>query len=259
VDLEALGFFPALTQLVGDFGDQNNWQPGWRYVERKTHCPQPTNCPVPHHPGRLNNIGQHARASSVLVRLDLDAARGVAVSVRDDGQGFDPGQLSPVAEGAGHFGLRQMRERILDLGGTLDIRTRPAREQDYSSPCRRSPKRSTIPKTAEHRMPPIRILIADDTPDAPGLAPALRRAGGFSVVAEANNGAEAVALACTAQPDVILLDIVMPAWTACKPSARSCARPLRRIIALTMYRQEQYMLDAIRQAPAAICSDRGCR
>ena len=30
LDLEALGFFPALTQLVGDFGDQNQvvTQPG---------------------------------------------------------------------------------------------------------------------------------------------------------------------------------------------------------------------------------------
>ena len=70
----------------------------------------------------VNNIGQHARASSVLVRLAVDAAGGVAVSVRDNGGGFDPSQLGP-ADHAGHFGLRQMRERILDLGGTLDIRS----------------------------------------------------------------------------------------------------------------------------------------
>ena len=68
----------------------------------------------------LNNIGQHARASSVLVRLTVDAAGGVTVSLRDNGRGFDPSQLGPV-DHAGHFGLRQMRERILDLGGTLDI------------------------------------------------------------------------------------------------------------------------------------------
>ncbi len=52
----------------------------------------------------------------------MDAAGGVAVSVRDNGRGFDPSQLGP-ADHAGHFGLRQMRERILDLGGTLDIRS----------------------------------------------------------------------------------------------------------------------------------------
>jgi len=42
--------------------------------------------------------------------------------VRDNGCGFDPSRLSPITQ-AGHFGLRQMRERILDLGGTLDIRS----------------------------------------------------------------------------------------------------------------------------------------
>ena len=72
----------------------------------------------------LNNIGQHARASSVVVRLTVDARGGVAASVCDDGRGFDPQQLAPV-DREGHFGLRQMRERILDLGGTLDIRSAP--------------------------------------------------------------------------------------------------------------------------------------
>ena len=55
-----------------------------------------------------------------MVQLLVDPAGGVVVSVRDDGCGFDPGQLGPVDQ-AGHFGLRQIRERILDLGGTLDI------------------------------------------------------------------------------------------------------------------------------------------
>jgi len=123
VDLDALGFFPALTQLVGDLGDQN------QLVARlDVSGPQDALPPVYELPlfriiqESLNNIGQHAHASSALVRLQVDATGGVAVSVRDDGRGFDPSQLGP-ADQAGHFGLRQMRERILDLGGTLDIRS----------------------------------------------------------------------------------------------------------------------------------------
>ena len=123
VDLEALGFFPALTQLVGDFGDQN------QLVAQLDLSGPPDALPAVYElplfriiQEGLNNIGQHARASSALVRLAVDAAGGVAVLVRDNGRGFDPGQLGP-ADQAGHFGLRQMRERILDLGGTLDIRS----------------------------------------------------------------------------------------------------------------------------------------
>lgn len=123
VDLEALGFFPALTQLVGDFGDQN------QLVARLEVSGPPDTLPAVYElplfriiQEGLNNIGQHARASSVLVCFAVDAAGGVAVSLRDNGRGFDPGQLTPV-DHDGHFGLRQMRERILDLGGTLDIRS----------------------------------------------------------------------------------------------------------------------------------------
>jgi PAS domain S-box-containing protein len=123
VDLEALGFYPALAQLVGDFGDQNQLVAQLDLSGPQDALPALYELPLFRiiQEG-LNNIGQHARASSVLVRLAVDAAGGVTVSVRDDGRGFDPGQLSPVDQ-AGHFGLRQMRERILDLGGTLDIRS----------------------------------------------------------------------------------------------------------------------------------------
>jgi DNA-binding NarL/FixJ family response regulator len=97
-------------------------------------------------------------------------------------------------------------------------------------------------------MPSIRILIADDhTLVRQGLRQLCEGLGGFAVVAEAENGAQAVALARTAQPDVILVDIVMPGVDGVE-AIRQILRgaPAARIIALTMYRQEQYMLDAIR-------------
>ena len=97
-------------------------------------------------------------------------------------------------------------------------------------------------------MSPIRILIADDhTLVRQGLRQLCEGLGGFTVVAEARDGAQAVALARTTQPDVILMDIVMPDMDGVA-AIRQIMRetPAARIIALTMYRQEQYMLDAIR-------------
>ena len=97
-------------------------------------------------------------------------------------------------------------------------------------------------------MPQIRILIADDhTLVRQGLCQLCEGMGGFAVVAEAANGAQAQALARTTQPDVILMDIVMPDVDGVE-AIRQIMResPNARIIALTMYREEQYMLDAIR-------------
>jgi NarL family two-component system response regulator LiaR len=71
--------------------------------------------------------------------------------------------------------------------------------------------------------------------------------GGFMVVAEAESGSEAVALARTTRPDVILMDIVMSDTDGVKAIRQIVHEtPTARIIALTMYRQEHYMLDAIR-------------
>lgn len=97
-------------------------------------------------------------------------------------------------------------------------------------------------------MPPIRILIADDhTLVRQGLRQLCEGLGNFVVVAEAGNGAQAVALARTLRPDVILMDIVMPDMDGVVAIRQIIAEnPAGRIIALTMYRQEQYMLDAIR-------------
>jgi DNA-binding NarL/FixJ family response regulator len=99
-----------------------------------------------------------------------------------------------------------------------------------------------------HPMPRISILIADDhTLMRQGLRQLCEGMGKFTVVAEAEDGAQAVALARTTQPDMILMDIIMPGTDgveAIRQIMREC--PTIRIIALTMYRQEQYMLNAIR-------------
>ncbi len=123
LDLEALGFFPALAQLLADFGDQNQM-----VARLDLSGPQDRLPPVYELPlfrviqEGLNNISRHARATSTLVCLAVDAAGVVVVSIRDNGRGFDPSQLRPP-DRFGHFGLRQMRERIMDLAGTLDIRS----------------------------------------------------------------------------------------------------------------------------------------
>jgi signal transduction histidine kinase len=121
LDLETLGFLPALTQFVTNFGDQT------QLSARLDVCGHPSSLPVSYElplfriiQEGLNNVNRHAHASSVLVHLEIDVTGSVMVSVRDDGRGFCP-YLVGMPDRSGHFGLCQMRERIQDLGGTLDI------------------------------------------------------------------------------------------------------------------------------------------
>lgn len=57
----------------------------------------------------------------------------------------------------------------------------------------------------------VRVLLVDDAVDVRRLLrTALRFHGGFEVVGEASNGTDAVALAGTQRPDVVVLDLGLP-------------------------------------------------
>ena len=70
----------------------------------------------------LTNVRRHARAGRVRVTFSRDGDT-LKVSIRDDGEGFDPGR---IARGEWpQFGLRAMRERAEAAGGSLAIESQP--------------------------------------------------------------------------------------------------------------------------------------
>lgn len=79
----------------------------------------------------LTNVRRHAHASSVEVELG-EAEGGLFARIRDDGVGFDP-RAAP----SGHFGLREMSDRVHAAGGTIEVRSEPGRgtEIRLSVPC----------------------------------------------------------------------------------------------------------------------------
>jgi signal transduction histidine kinase len=70
----------------------------------------------------LTNVRKHARARSVRIGLSVSDGKAEAV-VQDDGDGFDASRLE--AAEASTFGLRFMRERAEEVGGTVEVRSLP--------------------------------------------------------------------------------------------------------------------------------------
>ena len=69
----------------------------------------------------LANIAKHARATRATLRIEV-RAHDVLFEVTDDGVGPPAGtDASRLAREPGHFGLRQMVERIEALGGCLEF------------------------------------------------------------------------------------------------------------------------------------------
>ena len=66
----------------------------------------------------LANVRKHAAASRVVVRLSYEPGL-VRLEVTDDGTGFDPAAVT------GGYGLRGMRARVDEVGGSVTVRSQP--------------------------------------------------------------------------------------------------------------------------------------
>jgi DNA-binding NarL/FixJ family response regulator len=97
---------------------------------------------------------------------------------------------------------------------------------------------------------PVRVLIADDQ--------ALLRASfrllvdltpGLTVVGEAGTGLQAVALARSEQPDVVLMDVRMPQMDGIEATRHICSSaqtPHTRVLVLTTFDADEYVYAALR-------------
>jgi len=106
--------------------------------------------------------------------------------------------------------------------------------------------------------PPIRIVIADDHALFRDGLRSLLEAGrppvspreppvGVEVVGEARNGAEAIALARSAHPDIVLMDLMMPGTSGLEATRAIAAElPDVRVVVLTASEDDADLFEAVK-------------
>lgn len=150
----------------------------------------------------LNNCREHAQASKVRVFVSAEGGH-VQMMIRDDGVGFQGareqgGRGARGQRGGGErgLGLRNMRARAAEVGGDLVI----------ESGSRGTTVRFSLTLPQER---PIRLLVVEDSEAfVAGLRTALERwAHEIEIAGVAASTQEALAMAQTLQPDIVLLDL----------------------------------------------------
>ncbi|MGW7076476.1 response regulator [Streptomyces sp. NPDC054866] len=92
----------------------------------------------------------------------------------------------------------------------------------------------------------IRVAVADDQELVrSGFSMILEAQPDIEVVAEAGDGAQAVAAVLRHAPDVILLDIRMPGMDGIEAARQVCAQSSCRVVMLTTFDLDEYVYEAL--------------
>ena len=209
----------------------------------------------------VTNIVRHAGASECSIEVSTEQDRTQLV-IADDGRG-DIRQ-----EGNG---LRGMRERVQELGGSLSLESSRGTRLHIELPQFR--ESLSFPQRSGAVSKQIRVVLAEDQAMVLGaLAALLEIEKDIAVVARARNGREAMTLVAEHKPDVLITDIEMPEMSGLTLAAEVHSRyPRVHIVILTTFARAGYLrraMDAgaqgymLKDRPAAELADcvrRVCR
>jgi CheY-like chemotaxis protein len=205
----------------------------------------------------LMNVAKHAQVGFARVAMKRDEHR-LRIEVRDEGAGFDVRvlQIHDQAQPP-KFGLFSIRERMKAFGGKLELVTAPGAGttavlvlplEEVVERCPDSlihdgaeARRAVLPPQLATATPLSNpkaltvILVDDHAMMRQGLRSVLEAHADIQIIGEASDGEEAVAMAHSLQPAVVVMDINMPRLNGIEATARIKAHyPGIRVIGLSV-------------------------
>ena len=226
----------------------------------------------------LINVSKHAGTTQASISVGIEGNM-LHLCVSDEGVGFDQAKTSNIA--APMFGLFSIRERMEALGGRMLIESSPGRGTkitlvvpfaEDSMPTESQSQTetagvpdgdsepalvSTMPDTRaassgqDSHSSRTRVLLVDDHAMLrQGVRTVLEGYPDIEVVGEANNGEQALLLARSLEPTIVIMDINMPGMDGIEATKRlKVERPEMLVIGLSVHNDWQIEA-AMREAGA---------
>ena len=210
----------------------------------------------------LFNVLKHGQTDRAAVSMTY-VKNVLSLTVSDHGCGFDLEKLR--YDRSDRFGLLSIRERMMALGGGFDLQSEPGKGTVVSLhlPCTSLGMGAEAPAAEWEQSSAsegavggghchsclsvdnlsdgnvstrVRILIVDDHELVrEGLRCLLNEFNDLTVVGQASTGQQALQLAGTLMPDVVIMDMQMPGWNGAEATRRILKKyPLIKVIGLSV-------------------------
>ena len=190
----------------------------------------------------LSNARRYSGENQAVVAIEADD-QTVQVVIEDKGVGIAGHYSGNERRTRERFGLRIMRERVNEIGGSLAIESELGQGTRVTV---RLPRDLSAGKLSH-----MRVMIVDDHPlFTDGLRNMLTTRGA-QVIGVARDGIKAQAMVRSLKPDLILMDINMPHMNGLQATRLIKAdMPEARIVMLTTSASEADLFEALRAGAA---------
>jgi PAS domain S-box-containing protein len=207
----------------------------------------------------LWNVVKHADTDRAKVAFGVDGKQ-FSLAVIDDGIGFDPQAKVDDGGGRGHFGLFSIKERVELRGGQVEIESKPGSGTwvtlllPIDSRVEAAVKMEKSEAAASALGKNIKIVIVDDHQTVRrGLRRVLEEESPFTIVGEAGDGPQAIAMTKELEPNVVIMDVNLPTMSGIEATSRIMHdRPSTIVIGLS-FGSDSYLTQAMRDAGAVSC------